>query len=83
MIERFERFALSISSLYRYMQKIERMEMEKYNLKGPHAQSLITMLRYPEGVTSAQLCELCDKDKASVSRTVAELVEAWEEVKNK
>ena len=76
MIERFEHFALSISSLYRYMQKIERVEMEKYNLKGPHAQCMITMLRYPEGVTSAQLCELCDKDKAAVSRTVAELEQA-------
>ena len=35
MISRFELFVSSVSSIYRYIQKIERVEMEKYGLKGP------------------------------------------------
>lgn len=75
MVSRFEHFSSSISCIYRYIQKIERVEMEKYGLKGPYAQCLLTMRRYPEGITAARLCEVCDKDKAAVSRMVAELEE--------
>lgn len=73
MISRFEHFTLSVSNLYRHIQKIERIEMAKYGLKGPHAQCLLAMRRYPEGVTSSELCTVCDKDKAAISRTIAEL----------
>ena len=75
MVSRFVLFATSISGIYHYIQKIERMEMEKYGLKGPHAQCLLAMSRYPKGITSARLCEACDKDKAAISRMVAELEE--------
>ena len=73
MLSRFEQFSIAISGIYRSIQKIERMEMAKYGLKGPHAQCLLAMKRYPEGITATQLCEICDKDKAAVSRTLAEL----------
>ena len=73
MITRFEQFSAAISTIYQSMAKIERMEMAKYGLKGPHAQCLLTMSLYPEGITAARLCEVCEKDKAAVSRTVAEL----------
>ena len=33
------------------------------------------MSRYPEGITAAKLCEICEKDKAAISRSVAELEE--------
>lgn len=82
MVSRFEHFSVSISCIYRYIQKIERVEMEKYGLKGPHAQCLLAMRRFPEGVTSARLCEACDKDKAAVSRMVAELEEKGMVVRN-
>ena len=75
MVSRFELFSSSISCIFRYIQKIERMEMEKYGLKGPHAQCLLAMSRYPEGITAARLCEVCDKDKAAISRMVSELEE--------
>lgn len=75
MVSRFEHFSASISCIYRYIQKIERIEMEKYGLKGPYAQCLLAMRRYPEGITAARLCEVCDKDKAAVSRMVTELEE--------
>ena len=73
MLRRFEQFCNSTFSIYRSVLKIERTEMEKFGLKGPHAQCLLAMARYPEGVTAAQLCTYCDKDKAAISRTVAEL----------
>ena len=76
MLRRFEQFCTSAFSIYRSILKIERIEMEKFGLKGPHAQCLLNMARYPEGITSAQLCTMCDKDKAAISRTVAELEDA-------
>ena len=50
--------------------------MAKYGLKGPHAQCLVIMERHPEGITATKLCDLCERDKAAISRTVAELEEA-------
>ena len=75
MVSRFEHFSASISGISRYIQKIERTEMEKYGLKGASAQCLLAMQRYPDGITAARLCEVCDKDKAAISRILAELEE--------
>ena len=55
------------------MMKIEREEMEKYGLRGSYVQYLIAMKRFPEGMTSAKLCDICDKDKAAISRIVSEM----------
>ena len=76
MESRYESFSLAISSLYHDIQKIERVEMAKFGLKGPHAQCLLAMRRHPEGVTSVRLCEICEKDKAAISRTISELEQA-------
>lgn len=75
MFTRYEYFSTSISSICHYIQKIERSEMEKYGLKGSFAQYLLVMTRYPEGLTAAELCEVCDKDKGAVSRALNELEE--------
>lgn len=73
MINRYELFSSAVACLSRDIQHIERTEMAKFGLKGPHAQCLLAMMRHPAGITSAQLCELCAKDKAAISRTVSEL----------
>ena len=73
MIERVEQFVSYISMIHRDIQRIEREEMEKLGLKGAYAQYLVAMHRHPEGITAADLCEVCDKDKAAVSRAVAEM----------
>lgn len=73
MRSRYEQFAGSVLCLYRYIQKIQRVEMAKYGLKGSHAQCLLVMNRYPEGITAAQLSQISDKDKAAISRTLSEL----------
>lgn len=73
MRSRYEQFAATIFGIHRDIQKIERDEMESYGLKGAFAQYLLAMSHYPAGVTAAQLCEICDKNKAAVSRTLAEM----------
>ena len=73
MVDRFAQFVAGISCISRCIQKIERDVMVHYGLKGPHAQYLIAMSRYPDGVTATQLSSLCEKDKAAVSRAVSEL----------
>ena len=72
----YELFSSSICCIYHDIQRIERAQMAKYGLKGPHAQCLLAMSRNPAGITAAELCELCEKDKAAISRTVAELEQA-------
>ena len=47
--------------------------MEKYGLRASYVQYLITMSRFPEGITATRLGEICEKDKAAISRIVAEM----------
>ena len=75
MLERFEQFSYSIHNIYKHINKIERDEMEKYGLRGSYAQYLVIMSRFPDGITSSKLSEICDKDKAAISRIVAEMEE--------
>jgi DNA-binding MarR family transcriptional regulator len=73
MLDRFEQFSYSISNIYKHVAKIEREEMEKYGLRGAYAQYLVTMTHYPDGITSSKLSEICDRDKAAISRIVCEM----------
>lgn len=75
MLSHFEKFSTSIFVIYRYIHKIEADEMVKYGLKGSYVQYLTVMKRFPEGITAAQLCKLCDKNKAAVSRAISEMEE--------
>ena len=75
MIERFENFTSAINGIYRYVLKIEREEMEKYGYRGSYALYLAIMSRFPEGITATRLGELSDRDKAGISRTLAEMEE--------
>lgn len=76
MVSRYEQVASIVSALYRCIHKIERTEMKKYGLKGPHAYCLIAMGRHPDGITMTELSRICDKDKAAISRAIAELEKA-------
>lgn len=71
MIERFERFSYAVFEISRCWHKLAAEEMARHGLRGPHAIYLIIMRRYPAGITAAQLCELCGRDKADVSRSMA------------
>lgn len=71
MIDRFEKFSFAIFEITRYWHKLASDEMAKYDLKGPHATYLTTLYRFEDGITAPQLCELCGKDKADVSRMMS------------
>ena len=71
MVDRFERFSLAVSVIFRCWHKIASDEMKKHGLKGPHATYLTTMYQYPDGLNATQLCDLCGKDKADVSRMMS------------
>ena len=72
-MDRFETFSLALFNMSRYWNRLAAEEMEKYGLKGAHAFYLVTVLRHDGEVTATQLCELCGKDKADVSRAVAKM----------
>lgn len=72
MLNRFTKFSLSISEIDRCWHKLAAEEMAKYDLNSPHAVYLNTLYdANPNGITAAQLAELCGKNKADVSRMVS------------
>ena len=73
--ERVQAFVTGISVCYKYIQKIKSLEMTEFGLKGAHAMFLCFLHSHPEGLTAAQLSQLCAEDKAAVSRSLASLLE--------
>ncbi len=73
MLRRFEEFSGYISNLNRSIQKIEADEMKKFGLKGSLAQYLQAMYHHPRGLSATELCRICAKDKAAVSRALSEM----------
>lgn len=71
MLDRFERFSLAIAEINRCWHKLAAEELAKYGLNSPHAVYLNTLYRFEDGITAAKLGELCNKNKADVSRMVA------------
>lgn len=75
MINRFEQFSYTFFSIHRQIQRIERNVMEACGYKGAFAQYLVMLSQHPDGLTAARICEICDKDKAAVSRITNEMLE--------
>lgn len=75
MLQRFESFVTGITVCYKYIQRIKSLEMTELGLKGAHAMCLFFLHHNPQGLTAAQLCQLCAEDKAAISRTLVYLQE--------
>ena len=75
MINRFERFSFASSEIHRFWHKIASDEMTKLGLKGPHVVYLVALKRFPDGVTAAELSQMCGRDKSDVSRAIAAMEE--------
>jgi len=73
MNDRYELLTSSVFSVYQSVLKIQRAEMVKFGLKGAHVSCLWNLSAYPEGLSVTQLSRLMEKDKAAVSRELAEL----------
>lgn len=75
MLQRFEAFVTGITVCYKYIQRIKSAEMTEFGLKGAHVMCLFYLHHNPQGLTAAQLCQLCAEDKAAISRTLMTLQE--------
>ncbi len=75
MVQRYGRFSAAVSKISYCIQKIESEVMAKYGLAGACAQYLAALGINEEGLTVSALSKSCMKDKAAVSRAVAELEE--------
>jgi DNA-binding MarR family transcriptional regulator len=73
MVDRFKTFSSSIFEITRCWHKLAGEEMAKYDLKGPYAIYLIALDQHEDGLTARQICELCGRDKADVSRAMTDL----------
>lgn len=74
MEERFKTFTVLISKISRSIKKIKTEEMVEFNLKSPHVSCLYYILKM-NTLTATELCEICQEDKASVSRSIDYLEE--------
>ena len=69
MDNRFQKFTVLISNIARNIRRIKTGEMDDFNLKSTHVSCLYYI--YKAGaMTSKELCDACQEDKAAVSRSV-------------
>ena len=74
MEARFETFTVLISKISRNIKRIKNMEMAEYGLRSIHV-SCIYYLYSAEALTSKELCDRCEEDKATISRSLEYLEE--------
>lgn len=69
MQERFETFTVLINRISRNIRKIKNQEMAEYNLRSAHISCLYYIYTL-ERATATDLCERCEEDKATISRSL-------------
>ena len=69
MQDRFETFTTLVSKINRNLKRIKAEEMKAFNLKSTHLNCIYYLFK-SKSLTSKELCELCDEDKASLSRSL-------------
>ena len=70
MEKRFEMFTLLIAKSSRAIRKIKTEEMVEFNLKSPHISVLYYLYKSENGLTAKEICDVCEEDKALVSRSI-------------
>ncbi len=70
MEERYQMFTTLIVKCARAIKKIKSSEMSKFNLKGLHASCLYYVYIHNNALTASELCDICDEDKANISRAI-------------
>ena len=73
--QRFESFSIVISQIIKSLQSIKSHKMAEYGLKGTTCTCLCHIFRSEDGLNAGELAQLCEIDKAQVSRCVSELCE--------
>lgn len=72
--ERFETFSITITDIWRSLQKIKTQAMEPFGLKSSHFMCLFFLHYENRPLTAAELSEMCLLDKSAVSRIIADLI---------
>jgi len=70
MKERFKTFTINIAKISRSIRKIKTEEMAEFNLKSPHVSCLYYLYKQNGEMTAKELCDICEEDKASISRSI-------------
>ena len=58
-----------MTKINRNIKRIKNREMREYGLKSPHISCLYFLFLFGE-LTASELCEKCEEDKATVSRSL-------------
>lgn len=69
MEQRFETFTVLINRISRNIRKIKNQEMSAYQLRSAHV-SCLYYLYSSASLTATDLCERCEEDKATISRSL-------------
>ena len=69
MEARFETFTALITSINRSIRRIKTEEMVGFNLKSQHVSCLYYLYK-EASLTAKELCDMCEEDKANVSRSI-------------
>lgn len=69
MEDRFKEFTVLINRISRNIQKIKSIEMGKFGLKSTHVSCVYYLFKHKQ-LTAKELCDMCDEDKAAISRAV-------------
>ena len=69
MENRFKLFTVLNSKINRCIRKIKTDEMAEFELKSTHV-SCLYYLYVEDTLTAKELCDICDEDKAAISRSI-------------
>ena len=72
LVERFKTFTVLMAKINRSIRKIKNEEMAEFGLKSPHVSCLYYLYK-EESLTAKELSDICDEDKAAVSRSILAL----------
>lgn len=71
--DRFDRFCSLTCGAVKSVQRLKSKYMTPFGLSSAHTMCLRHLRACPDGLTRMELAEMCDIDKAQISRTVNEL----------
>ncbi len=75
MTDRYQTFTTLLGRCTRAIKRIKSSEMEEFGLKGLHVSCLYYVYGSQKPLTATELCDMCNEDKANVSRAVETLEE--------
>lgn len=73
MENRFQIFTILINQISRSIHQIKSKEMKQFDLKSSHVSCLYYLYKSNGILTSKHLCDMCNEDKALISRSLLEL----------